>query len=83
MLLDTSDLKINVFKVLHVELMKSEILKEDVYADKVSLISMEFVLNVLKELFGALPHKNVSTFVDKTQLSLNQLENVNALKVMD
>ncbi len=80
---DTTDLRTNVFRALLVEPMRSRIVQEDVFADKVSTISMEFVPNVPKEPSGAPLLKSAFTSVDKTQPSLNQLENANVLKDTD
>ena len=66
---------------LLVEPIKSELLMEDAVVKQDLLTIMEFALNVLLELSGALPQANASLSVVKTQLMMRKQRNACVYKV--
>ena len=81
--LDLLKLMVNVSQELHVKPIKLELLMEAVVASQDLPTIMEFALNVLLEPSGVLPQTNVSSFVDKTQLTMRMPRNVFVLKDLD
>ena len=78
--LDSLKLLENAFLENLAEPTKSELLMEVASVLMDSPTTMEFALNVLPELSGALPHKNASSFVVKTQLMMSKPRNACVLK---
>lgn len=77
---DSLNLPLDVLLEFLVDPTKLELKMEDAAVSPASKTTMEFVLNVPPELSGAQPQANASSFVDKTQLTMIELENASVLK---